>query len=64
MTYANSNIKVGNTTTLDIGNDVNIRGGVINTGKVQGNVGGDVNIESLPAGADELITADLDLVKK
>ncbi len=47
VTYANSNIKVGNTTTLDIGNDVNIRGGVINTGKVQGNVGGDVNIESL-----------------
>ena len=47
VTYANSNIKVGNTTTLDIGNDVNIRGGVINTGKVQGSVGGDVNIESL-----------------
>ncbi|MDE4456043.1 two-partner secretion domain-containing protein [Psychrobacter sp. DAB_AL62B] len=47
VTYANSNINVGGTTTLDIGNDVNIKGGVINTGKVQGSVGGNVNIESL-----------------
>lgn len=47
VTYANSNIKVGNTTTLDIGNDVNIRGGVINTNKAQGQILGDVNIESL-----------------
>ena len=47
VTYANSNINVGNTTTLDIGNDVNIKGGVINTNKAQGVIGGDVNIESL-----------------
>ena len=47
MTYANSNINVGNTTTLDIGNDVNIKGGVINTGKAQGIIGGSMNIESL-----------------
>ena len=47
VTYANSNIKVGNTTTLDIGNDVNIKGGVINTNKAQGQILGDVNIESL-----------------
>ncbi|MBR5494230.1 MAG: hemagglutinin repeat-containing protein, partial [Psychrobacter sp.] len=46
-TYANSQINVGNTTTLDIGNDVNIIGGVINTDKAQGVIGGNVNIESL-----------------
>lgn len=38
---------VGNTTTLDIGNDLNIKGGVINTDKAQGVIGGNVNIESL-----------------
>ena len=47
VTYANSQINVGNTTTLDIGNDVNIKGGVINTNKAQGTIGGNVNIESL-----------------
>jgi len=47
VTYANSNINVGNTTTFDIGNDVNIKGGVINTNRAQGAIGGDVNIESL-----------------
>jgi filamentous hemagglutinin len=46
-TYANSQINVGGTTTLDIGNDLNIKGGVINTDKTQGVIGGDVNIESL-----------------
>lgn len=46
-TYANSQINVGNATTLDIGNDVNIKGGVINTDRAQGVIGGDVNIESL-----------------
>ena len=46
-TYANSHINVGGTTTFDIGNDVNIKGGVINTGRAQGTIGGDVNIESL-----------------
>ena len=46
-TYANSQINVGSTTTFDIGNDVNIKGGVINTGRAQGTIGGDVNIESL-----------------
>lgn len=45
--YANSNINVGNTTTLDIGNDLNIKGGVINTNRAQGKIGGNVNIESL-----------------
>ncbi|WP_131667653.1 hemagglutinin repeat-containing protein [Psychrobacter pygoscelis] len=45
--YANSHINVGGTTTFDIGNDVNIKGGVFNTDKAQGNIGGDVNIESL-----------------
>ena len=47
VTYANSNINVANTTTLDIGNDLNLKGGVINTNKAQGVIGGDVNIESL-----------------
>ena len=47
VTYANSNINVGGTTTFDIGNDVNLKGGVINTNKAQGTIGGDVNIESL-----------------
>ena len=46
-TYANSQINVGGTTTFDIGNDVNIKGGVINTNRAQGTIGGDVNIESL-----------------
>ena len=46
-TYANSNINVGGTTTFDIGNDVNLKGGVINTNKAQGVIGGNVNIESL-----------------
>ncbi|MCG3861041.1 hemagglutinin repeat-containing protein [Psychrobacter sp. Ps5] len=45
--YANSNINVGNTTTLDIGNDLNLKGRVLNTNKIQGAIGGDVNIESL-----------------
>ena len=47
VTYANSQINVGGTTTYDIGNDVNIKGGVINTNKAQGVIGGNVNIESL-----------------
>ena len=47
VTYANSQINVGGTTTFDIGNDVNIKGGVINTNKAQGQILGDVNIESL-----------------
>ncbi|WP_201586117.1 two-partner secretion domain-containing protein [Psychrobacter jeotgali] len=47
VTYANSNINVGNTTTLDIGNDLNLKGGILNTDKIQGAIGGDVNIESL-----------------
>lgn len=46
-TYANSQINVGGTTTYDIGNDVNIKGGVINTYRAQGKIGGNVNIESL-----------------
>ena len=47
VTYANSQINVGGTTTYDIGNDVNIKGGVINTNRAQGTIGGNVNIESL-----------------
>ena len=47
VNYANSQINVGNTTTFDIANDVNIKGGVINTNKAQGVIGGNVNIESL-----------------
>ena len=46
-TYANSQIKVGGTSTLHIGNDVNIKGGVFDTNKAQGKIGGNVNIESL-----------------
>ena len=46
-TYANSQINVGGTTILDIGNDLNIKGGVINTNRAQGTIGGNVNIESL-----------------
>ncbi|WP_218690733.1 hemagglutinin repeat-containing protein [Psychrobacter sp. BF1] len=45
VTYANSQVNVGGTTTFDIGNDVNIKGGVINTNKAQGQILGDVNIE-------------------
>ena len=47
VTYVNTQINVGGTTTLDIGNDVNIKGGVFNTDKVQGRIKGNVNIESL-----------------
>lgn len=47
VTYANSQLNIGGTTTFDIGNDLNIKGGVINTNKAQGQILGDVNIESL-----------------
>ncbi|WP_218690413.1 hemagglutinin repeat-containing protein [Psychrobacter sp. BF1] len=47
VTYADSQVNVGGTTTFNIGNDVNIKGGVINTNKAQGQILGDVNIESL-----------------
>ena len=46
-TYANSQINVGDNTTLDIGNDFNGKGVVFNTNKVQGIIGGDMTIESL-----------------
>ena len=46
-TYANSQINVGGTSTFDIANDVNIKGGVIDTGRAQGTIDGNVNIESL-----------------
>jgi hypothetical protein len=69
-TYANSQINVGGTTTFDIGNDVNIKGGVINTNRAQGAIGGDVNIESLQDTAtydskqkNMGFNADLDLAK-
>lgn len=47
MTYANSQINVGGTTTFDIGRDLNIKGGVFNTRSAQGQIRGDVKIESL-----------------
>ena len=69
-TYANSQINVGGTTTFDIGRDVNIKGGVLNTDKIQGSVKGDVNIESLQDTAtydskqkNMGFNADLDLAK-
>ena len=69
-TYANSHINVGGTTTFDIGNDVNIKGGVLNTDKIQGSVGGDMTIESLQDTAtydskqkNMGFSADLDLAK-
>ncbi|GAA0319328.1 hemagglutinin repeat-containing protein [Psychrobacter aestuarii] len=34
-------------TTLYVGNDLNLKGGIINTNRAQGTIGGDVNIESL-----------------
>lgn len=70
VTYANSQINVGGTTTFDIGNDVNIKGGVINTGSAQGVIGGNVNIESLQDTAsydsnqkNMGFSADIDLAK-
>ena len=69
-TYANSQINVGGNTTLDIGNDLNIKGGVLNTDKIQGVIGGDMTIESLQDTAtydsDQKnmgFSADLDLAK-
>ncbi|SUD90596.1 two-partner secretion domain-containing protein [Psychrobacter phenylpyruvicus] len=46
-TYANSHIDVGNTTTLDIGNDMTVKGGVLTTDELTGQVAGDLNMESL-----------------
>ncbi|WP_372863080.1 hemagglutinin repeat-containing protein [Psychrobacter sp.] len=69
-TYANSQVNVGGNTTLDIGNDLNIKGGVLNTDKIQGVIGGDMTIESLQDTAtydsDQKnmgFSADLDLAK-
>ncbi|WP_188004107.1 hemagglutinin repeat-containing protein [Psychrobacter sp. ANT_H59] len=68
--YTNSQINVGGTTTFDIGRDVNIKGGVLNTDKIQGNIGGDMTIESLQDTAtydskqkNMGFSADLDLAK-
>ncbi|MGP9517002.1 hemagglutinin repeat-containing protein, partial [Psychrobacter sp. AOP5-CZ1-12] len=44
---ANSQVNVGGNTTLDFGNDLNIKGGLLNTDKIQGIIGGDMTIESL-----------------
>ena len=59
---------MGGTTTLDIGNDINIIGGVLNTDNIQGAISGDVNIESLQDSASYDskqknigFTADIDL---
>ena len=69
-TYANIQINVGSTTTFDIGNDVNIKGGIININRAQGQIGGDVNIESLQDTAtydsnqkNMGFSADIDLYK-
>ncbi|WP_192992662.1 hemagglutinin repeat-containing protein, partial [Psychrobacter sp. FME61] len=68
--YANSQINVGGTTILDIGNDLSIKGGVINTNRAQGTIGGNTTIESLQDTAtydsDQKnmgFSADLDLAK-
>jgi len=47
VNYANSHIDVGNTTTLDIGNDMTVKGGVLTTDELTGQVAGDLNMESL-----------------
>ena len=44
--YANTQVNVGGTTTFDIANDVNGKGVVFNTNKVQGLIRGNVNMES------------------
>ena len=46
VTYANTQVNIGGTTTFDIGNDVNGKGVVFNTDKVQGIIRGNVNMES------------------
>ncbi|WP_218690416.1 hemagglutinin repeat-containing protein [Psychrobacter sp. BF1] len=46
VTYANAQVNVGGTTTFDIGNDLNGKGVVFNTDKVQGFIGGNVTLES------------------
>ncbi|KAA0925445.1 filamentous hemagglutinin N-terminal domain-containing protein [Psychrobacter sp. ANT_H56B] len=46
VTYANTQVNVGGTTTFDIANDVNGKGVVFNTDKVQGIIRGNVNMES------------------
>ncbi len=69
-TYANSHLNIGGTTTFDIGNDVNVAGGVANLNHLTGHVGGDVNVTSLQDTATYEsnqkqmgISADIDLVK-
>ena len=47
VTYANTQVNVGGTTTLDIGNDFTGKGVVFKTNKVQGQIGGDMTMESL-----------------
>ncbi|WP_218690754.1 hemagglutinin repeat-containing protein, partial [Psychrobacter sp. BF1] len=46
VTYADSQVNVGGTTTFNIGNDLNGKGVVFNTDKVQGVIGGNVTLES------------------
>lgn len=46
VTYANTQVNVGGTTTFDIANDVNGKGVVFNTDKIQGIIRGNVNMES------------------
>ena len=47
VTYGNTLVNVGGTTTFDIGNDVNGKGVVFNMNKVQGVIGGNATMESL-----------------
>jgi hypothetical protein len=46
-TYANSHVSAGNTVNLQSGGDTNIKGGVVSAANVVGNIGGDLNVQSL-----------------
>jgi hypothetical protein len=46
-TWANTHITAGKTAIVQSGGDTNIQGGVITAAKVVGNIGGNLNVESL-----------------
>lgn len=46
-TYSNSHVSAGSTVNLQSGGDTNIKGAVISAANVVGNIGGDLNIQSL-----------------
>jgi filamentous hemagglutinin len=45
--YSNSHVSAGSTVNLQSGGDTNIKGGVVSAANVVGNIGGDLNIQSL-----------------